>query len=47
MILHQMNLKVCKKTVLIQHAANYHNRYIIECVKRYAGRFAAVTRVDV
>jgi len=47
MILHQMNLNGVQKTVLIQHAANYHNRYIIECVKRYAGRFAAVIWVDV
>ena len=47
MILHQMNLNGVEKTVLIQHAANYHNQYIIECVKRYPGRFGAVVWVDV
>ena len=47
MILHQMNLNGVQKTVLIQHGGNYHNRYIIECVKRYPGRFGAVIWVDV
>jgi L-fuconolactonase len=47
MILHQMNLNGVQKTMLIQHAGNYHNRYIIECVKRFPGRFGAVIWVDV
>ncbi len=47
MILHQMNLNGVEKTVLIQHAGNYHNRYIIESVKRFPGRFGAVVWVDV
>ena len=47
MILHQMNLNEVEKTVLIQHGGNYHNGYIIECVKRYPGRFSAVISVDV
>jgi predicted TIM-barrel fold metal-dependent hydrolase len=33
--------------VLIQHAGNFHNQYIIECVKRFPGRFGAVIWVDV
>jgi predicted TIM-barrel fold metal-dependent hydrolase len=33
--------------VLIQHAGNYHNQYIIECVKRFPDRFGAVVWVDV
>ena len=33
--------------MLIQRAANYHNDYIIECVKRFPGRFGAVIWVDV
>ena len=37
MILLQMNLNGVEKTVLIQHAGNYHNRYIIESVKRFPG----------
>ena len=47
MILHQMNLNGVEKTVLIQHGGNYHNDYIMECVKRYPGRFGAVIWVDV
>ena len=47
MILHQMNLNGVEKTALIQHAANYHNDYIMECVKRFPGRFGAVIWVDV
>ena len=42
MILHQMNLNGVEKTVLIQHGGNYHNDFIMECVKRYPGRFGAV-----
>ncbi len=47
LILHQMNLNGVQQTVLIQHAGNYHNEYLIECVKRYPGRFSAVVWVDV
>ena len=41
-ILHQMNLNGVEKTVLIQHGGNYHNDFIMDCVKRYPGRFGAV-----
>ena len=47
MILHQMNLNGVEQAVLIQHGGNYHNDYLIECVKRYPGRFGAVVWVDV
>lgn len=47
MILHQMNLNNVQQTALIQHAGNYHNEYLIECVKRFPGRFGAVIWVDV
>ena len=47
MILHQMNLNGVQKTALIQHGGNYHNEYLLECVKRYPGRFGAVIWVDV
>ena len=46
LILHQMNLNGVEKAVLIQHGGNYDNRYLIECVKRFPGRFAAVIAVD-
>ena len=46
-ILHQMNVNGVQKTALIQHAGNYHNDYLLECVKRFPGRFGAVVWVDV
>lgn len=46
MILHQMNLNGVAKAVLIQHGGNYDNRYLLESVKRFPGRFAAVVGVD-
>ena len=46
-VLHQMNVNDVQKTMLIQHGGNYHNRYIIESVKRFPGRFGAVVWVDV
>ena len=42
MILYQMDQNGVDKTVLIQHNGNYHNRYIIECTRRFPGRFGAV-----
>ena len=47
LILHQMNLNGVQKTVFIQHAGNYHNRYIIGSTRRFPGRFGAVIWVDV
>ena len=47
LILHQMNLNGVQRTVFIQHAGNYHNRYIIESTRRFPGRFGAVIWVDV
>ena len=46
-ILYQMDLNNIDKTVLIQHNGNYHNQYIIECTRRFPGRFGAVIWVDV
>ena len=47
MILYQMDLNSVDKTVEIQHNGNYHNHYIIECTRRFPGRFGAVIWVDV
>ena len=46
MILHQMNLNGVQRAVLIQHGGNYDNRYLLECVQRFPGRFSAVVGVD-
>jgi L-fuconolactonase len=47
MILYQMDQNQVEQAVLIQHAGNFHNRYIIECTRRFPGRFGAVVWVDV
>ncbi len=47
MLLHQMDMNAVDKAVLIQHGGNYDNRYILDCVRRYPGRFVAVVGVDV
>ena len=42
-----MNVNGSRRLRLIQHAGNYHNDYLLECVKRFPGRFGAVVWVDV
>jgi L-fuconolactonase len=46
MLLHQMNMNGVQSAVLIQHGGNYDNQYLLECVQRFPGRFAAVVGVD-
>ncbi len=46
MILHQMNLNGVAKALLTQHGGNYDNAYLLECIKRYPGRFKAIVGVD-
>ena len=46
-ILHQMNVNGVRQTALIQHGGNYHNEYLLECVRRFPNRFGAVIWVDV
>ena len=46
MLLSQMDLNGVDKAVLIQHRGNYDNRYLLECMQRFPGRFAAVVGVD-
>ena len=43
---HQMELNDVDQAILIQHGGNYHNDYIIECVKRFPDKFQAVVWVD-
>jgi len=46
MLLSQMDLNGVDKAVLIQHRGNYDNRYLLECMQRFPGRFAVVVGVD-
>lgn len=45
-VLHQMESNGVSHAVLIGHNGNYHNEYLLECVRRYEGRFKAVGLVD-
>ena len=47
MLLAQMELNGVAKTVLVQSTATLDNSYVLECVRRFPGRFAVVCRVDV
>ncbi|MFH1140740.1 MAG: amidohydrolase family protein [Chloroflexota bacterium] len=46
LILYQMNLNGVDKAVLIQNGGNYNNQYLLESVRRFPGRFAAVISVN-
>ena len=45
-LLYQMDANAVDKAVLIQHMGTYDNTYILECAKRFPGRFAVVVGVD-
>ena len=45
-LLHQMDANAVDKAVLIQHMGNYDNTYLLECARRFPGRFAVVVLVD-
>lgn len=45
-LLFQMDANGVSHAVLIGHNGNYHNEYLLECVRRYEGRFKAVGLVD-
>ncbi len=46
-LLHQMDRNGVDQAVLIQMMGQYDNRYQVDCVRRYPGRFAPVVLVDV
>ena len=46
-LLAQMELNGVSKTVLVQSTATLDNSYVLECIRRFPGRFAVVCRVDV
>src|SRR5215813_1419714 len=45
-LLHQMNANGVEKATLVQVRGQFDNRYIMECVRRFPGRFSAVVIVD-
>ena len=45
-ILDQMNRNGVEKAVLIQFQGQFDNAYIIECVRRFPGRFSATAVID-
>ena len=47
LLLAQMELNGVAKTVLVQSTATLDNSYVLECARRFPGRFAVVCRVDV
>ncbi|MDO8750273.1 MAG: amidohydrolase family protein [Dehalococcoidia bacterium] len=47
MLVHQMDMNGVAKAVLIQHGGNHDNHYLLECLRRFPGRFVAVVGVDV
>ncbi len=46
-LLFQMNAAGVEKATLVQHKDNANNWYLIECARRYPGRFKVIGRVDV
>lgn len=47
MLLTQMAYNGVEKTLLVQSTTTYDNTYMIECIRRFPGRFSMVCRVDV
>jgi L-fuconolactonase len=45
-LLHQMDANGVEKATLVQVRGQFDNRYIIECVRRFPGRFCALVGVD-
>ncbi|MCH8869460.1 MAG: amidohydrolase [Chloroflexi bacterium] len=46
LLLHQMNTNGVDRAVLIQHGGTYDNTYLLECARRFPGRFVVVAIVD-
>jgi len=47
MLLAQMANNSVEKTLLVQTTTTFDNTYMLECVRRFPGRFSVVCRVDV
>ncbi|MBI4308282.1 MAG: amidohydrolase [Chloroflexi bacterium] len=46
-LLFQMHRSGVDKATVVQHLGQYDNRYLIECMRRFPGRFAIIGLVDV
>jgi L-fuconolactonase len=46
MLLHQMNANGVDKATLVEVRGQFDNRYLMECVQRFPGRFSPVVIVD-
>ena len=44
-LLTQMAYNGVEKTLLVQSTTTYDNTYVIECMRRFPGRFSVVCRV--
>jgi len=45
-LLHQMHANGVEKALLVQVRGQFDNRYLIECVRRFPGRFSPIVVVD-
>jgi L-fuconolactonase len=45
-LLHQMHANCVEKALLVQVRGQFDNRYIMECVRRFPGRFSPIVIVD-
>ena len=45
-LLHQMHANGVEKALLVQVRGQFDNRYLIECVRRFPGRFSPIVIVD-
>jgi L-fuconolactonase len=45
-LLHQMDTNDVAHACLVQHNGNYDNSYILDCAKRYDGRFKVIGLID-
>src|SRR2546428_6452899 len=45
-LLHQMHANGVEKALLVQVRGQFDNRYMMECVQRFPGRFAPIVIVD-
>lgn len=46
MLLYEMDANEVDNAVLVQHMGSYDNTYLLDCARRYSGRFRVVAMVD-
>ena len=47
LLLYQMDANDVSKAVLVQHTGSFDNTYLLDCARRFPGRFRVVAMVDV